>query len=391
MTDLLIVGGGLAGGLIALRLAEARPELSVTVVEAAPTLGGEHTWSFFESDVPAPVLAGLRPLIAHRWDGYDVRFPRLRRTLATPYASVTAERFHAVVSGRLGKAVRLNAPMAEVGAGRVTLASGETLPAHGVIDARGPAPSRHLALGWQKFLGLEVETAAPHGLTRPIVMDATVEQIDGYRFLYVLPFGPTRLLIEDTRYADGPELDRTRLRADACAYAAAQGWSITEVVREEHGVLPVALAGDIGAFWDEAEAACPAARVGLRAALFHPTTGYSLPDAARLAERIARLPDLSTAALRAEVRAASTQAWARRGFFRLLNRMLFRAGRPDRRYAVLQRFYGLPEPLIRRFYADLTALDRARLLAGKPPVPVGEALRCLDEARLLAGDAGRAK
>ena len=39
------------------------------------------------------------------------------------------------------------------------------------------------------------------------VMDATVEQIDGYRFVYVLPLSATEIFVEDTYYSDGPELD----------------------------------------------------------------------------------------------------------------------------------------------------------------------------------------
>jgi lycopene beta-cyclase len=59
---------------------------------------------------------------------------------------------------------------------------------------------------------------------------------------------------------------------------------------------------------------------------------------------------------------------------------LFRAARPGERYRVLERFYGLPEPLIARFYAaKLTGLDKVRILSGKPPVPITAALRCIPE------------
>ena len=72
--------------------------------------------------------------------------------------------------------------------------------------------------------------------------------------------------------------------------------------------------------------------------------------------------------------------WRGQRFFRLLNRMLFRAAAPERRYAVLQRFYGLPEGLIARFYGDrLTLADKARILTGRPPVPLLRAARCLPE------------
>jgi lycopene beta-cyclase len=61
--------------------------------------------------------------------------------------------------------------------------------------------------------------------------------------------------------------------------------------------------------------------------------------------------------------------------------MLFRAGAPEERYRVLQRFYGLPESTIARFYAGrLSARDKLRLLLGKPPVPIAGALRALAPA-----------
>jgi lycopene beta-cyclase len=377
--DVVLVGGGLANGLIALRLRARRPELKVIVVERDPVIGGQHTWCHFASDVEPEVAASLAPLIVHRWDGYDVRFPAHARSLTTPYLAITSQRLHERVTAALGEDVWLGVGIADITPAQVVLADGRVVEAPCVIDGRGARSSPHLALGWQKFLGQEVELAAPHGLARPIVMDATVDQLDGYRFLYVLPFSPTRLLIEDTRYADGPALDRQTLRADIAAYAASQGWAIEAVEREEDGVLPIALAGDIEAFWAETPAGLP--QVGLRAALFQPTTGYSLPDAARLAVEIAALPDLTSASVRACVEARSKAAWRARGFYRLLNRMLFRACAPERRYRVLERFYRLRQPLVQRFYAGRASLaDKLRVLSGKPPVPVAAALAVVRES-----------
>ena len=389
LADVLLVGGGLASSLIALRLKRSRPTLRIIMLERDAHIGGEHTWCHFATDVSPAISEWLGPLIVHDWAGYDVRFPTHRRTLATHYLAISSGRLNAVTSELLGEDAWLGVEAKEVKADSVRLVDGRSLAAPLVIDARGPRRSTRLALGWQKFLGQEVRLVAPHGLTRPIVMDATVAQLDGYRFLYVLPTGPDTLLIEDTRYSDGPALDRAALEVDIAAYAASQGWRVAGTLREEVGVLPIALAGDIEAYWADEKPG--AADAGMRAALFHPTTGYSLPDAARTAEMIAGLPRLTSTAVRAAIIKMSTDVWKGRGFYRLLNRMLFRAAEPEQRYKVLERFYRLPAPLIERFYAgDATLADKLRILSGKPPVPIGRALGCLSEAPLLAERAANA-
>jgi lycopene beta-cyclase len=395
--DVILVGGGLAGSLIAWRLQQARPDLRLCVLEQGPTLGGQHIWSFFESDVEADVAAWLAPLIAHRWTAYTIAFPKRARRLPIGYASITAERLHAVIAPALGESVRYGARAAQVAPDHVVLEDGTRIDAPLVLDGRGPVRTPELVLGWQKFVGLEVTLAEPHGLTEPVIMDATVDQHDGYRSSTCCRSVRSGCTSRTPTTATGPRSIRRRSaaawrRTPPIMAGASSGWS-----RRRKGVLPIALAGDIDAFW---RAAGPTPRVGLRAALFHPTTGYSLPDAARLADHIVAMAGpaasgggghnggpplepplaLTSAVVRAEVEAISKAMWRERAFFRMLNRMMFGAAKPDRRYRVLERFYGLPEPLIRRFYAaNMTRGDKARLLVGKPPVPISAALRCLPE------------
>ena len=57
--DIQILGGGLAGGLIARALVARRPDLSVTLIERGETLGGNHVWSFFDGDIAGASLARL--------------------------------------------------------------------------------------------------------------------------------------------------------------------------------------------------------------------------------------------------------------------------------------------------------------------------------------------
>lgn len=377
--DLILVGAGLANGLIARHLRRARPDVRVLVLESGEQPGGNHTWSFHESDLTPAQLASVAPLVTYRWPGYSVRFPDASRRLSGGYASITSAQFAEVLRRELGDALRTNATVTRVTPREVDLASGRRLRAAAVIDGRGPAgpasASPRVALGYQRFLGQELVFAQPHGLTEPILMDACVAQLDAYRFVYVLPMGPRTALVEDTYYADDAAVRPEALRARIADYCASQGWHVQRIVREEQGVLPIVLSGDAQGFWDDAQGV---PRAGLAANLFHPTTGYSLPEAVRLAEHLAALPSWSADAVFAAIRAHALQRWSAQGFFRGLNRMLFLAASPEQRWRVMTRFYRLPQPLIQRFYAGQpTALDKLRILIGKPPVPVGAALRAL--------------
>jgi lycopene beta-cyclase len=372
--DLLIVGGGLAGALVALAFAKHRPEVRVELIDGGDSFGGNHIWSFFASDLDAAGHDLVAPLVAHRWPAYDIAFPRRRRTLDSPYASITSENLDAELRRVMGPAARTGLPVASVSPTAATLASGDHIPAHAVLDARGPGPEiAAMDCGWQKFVGQELVLSEPHGLTRPIVMDACVEQIDGYRFVYVLPFGPNRLFVEDTYYSDAHALDRDAIAARIADYARAKGWTIAAIEREETGVLPVVIGGDFDRIWPASDVV---ARVGARAAMFHPTTGYSLPLAVRTALTLAR--DWPHVSLAATTRDAARASWQSGAFYRLLDTMLFRAAEPEQRYRVLEHFYRLPRPLVERFYAGRSTLaDRLKVLSGRPPVPISAAVRAI--------------
>jgi lycopene beta-cyclase len=374
--DVILVGGGLANVLIAWRLKAMRPDLKLIVLERGAALGGNHTWSFHSTDVSPEQLAWLQPLIVATWSGQQVRFPGHARQLSTNYNTISSDRLVEVISKDLAGSILVGADVATVGGDRVTLADGRVFKAPLVIDGRGALAEQPLALGFQKFYGLELEMRQPHGLKTPIIMDATVEQIDGYRFVYSLPLSPTRLLIEDTYYSDTPDLEPQILVGRIHAYAHAQGWKIGSTVRSETAVLPITLAGDFEAHWRTMGQDLP--RSGLRAWLFHATTGYSLAFAVRLADAISGHANLQSHSVAKLIQAMSAAAWDNQAVFRMLNRLLFVAATPAERVRVLERFYTLPQPLIERFYgAKLTMGDKARILIGRPPVPMGKAILSL--------------
>ena len=375
--DVAIVGAGLSGGLIALALARRHPELDVRLIDGDDRIGGNHLWSFFATDVAEADRWIVAPFVSHSWPAHQVRFAGHRRRFAAPYYSIDSRDFDAAVRAALpGHALMLGRRALATSPTAVVLADGDRVEAGGVIDARGTRSLSHLDLGWQKFVGQELALAAPHDLDAPIIMDADVDQIDGYRFVYCLPFAADRMFVEDTYYADGPDLDRPRSVGLIAAYAAAQGWAVGSVVHEETGVLPVAMGGDFDAYWRSG--GVRVAKAGMRAALFHPLTGYSLPDAVRTAAMLARSTQFDAEALHAATYGLARRTWQARGFYRLLSRLLFRAAVPAERHKVFERFYRLDRRLIDRFYAGRsTMMDKARILSGKPPVPLGAALRAL--------------
>lgn len=352
VVDYALVGGGLQNGLIALALRTHQPNATVAMIERGDALGGNHTWCFHADDVPA----WIEPAVVARWPGYDVAFTSRTRSLATPYACVTSASLARSVSDAVDQ-LHLQTSAEHVGDTHVVTSRG-VIEARVVVDARGPSRTAHGDCGWQKFLGQEVTLDAPHGLDRPILIDATLPQRDGFRFMYVLPLAPDRLLLEDTFFSDTAVLDLELSRRDIWRYARSRGWQIADVEREETGALPMPWA---------MQPPVPSMPIvaGYAGGWFHPVTGYSFPIAARLATLVATTPieELPAAYAAHCANHARQLAFAQR-----LTKMLFQWFAPEQRHHVLARFYRLSEAAIRRFYAlELTALDRARIFAGPPP------------------------
>ena len=377
MIDVAIAGGGLAGGLIALALHRARPELRLALVEGGETLGGNHRWSWFSSDLDARGAALMGEFRTHRWPGYHVRFPDFERQLGTGYNSLVSADFDAGLRRELpAEAIRCNRQVAAIDARGIDLVGGERIDARAVIDCRGIAQAPHLEGGWQVFLGRRLRTERPHGLSRPTIMDAAVEQHGALRFVYTLPLGAQELFVEDTYYADSPLLDRSALSARIDRYCETRGWT-GEPLDFETGVLPVITGGDFPAF-QAAHRTQDVAVAGARGGFSHPLTSYTLPFAVETALAIAAEADLPGVQLAAMLEARAQAHWRRTRFYRRLGRMMFGAGEPGERRRAFALVYRLPEPLIERFYAARsTPADRARIFCGKPPVPVFGAIKAL--------------
>ena len=385
---MVILGAGLSGLLTAWRCLELNPKLKITLIDANSEIAGDHTWSFNLNDIDTELQKWVRPFIAHQWDAYDVKFPTRQRTLNITYCTGNSETLKSCVrplidSGRLS--LKLNSRVQDIGEDIVFLEGGEEIHSALILDARGFEPNPERYLGYQKFVGHVIRTEQPHGVERPIIMDATVPQLGGYRFVYCLPYSDTELLVEDTYYTDGADMKSQEVDARIRDYIESQ-LNITsyEVARRETGILPITIA-------IKPDVYAPMS-IGIRGGYYHAVTGYSFPDAAKVADKLAHQilslvnggQKITNRNLQLAMQNMQREHYSAERFFRLLNRMLFRAAKPQERYMVLQRFYGLGEGLIERFYAgDLTWRDKVRILIGKPPVPVFKALQNLSESAFI--------
>jgi lycopene beta-cyclase len=370
-----ILGGGLAGALLAYRLSQLENGSDFLLIEPALSLGGNHTWSFHESDLTPDSLSWIRPLVTKSWLKQEVHFPAFQRCFNTPYHSITSTQFARVIETQLGQNRILRKRVSAVRAHEVELEDGQKIEARLIIDARGLEPQDFMDCGYQKFLGMDIELAQSHSLKNPVIMDVNCEQKEGYRFFYLLPWTPTSLLIEDTRYTQDPAIHSLEFENEIRDYCHKRSWTIKAIHRTEQAALPIPLR------WRPTRSDLDSTiAIGLRGGYFHATTGYSLPYAVEVAETIAN--EMSTASewdeqsIKRRLKSLQFRIGRQARFFSILNRMLFLAARPGERWHIFSRFYRFRSALIFRFYrGQLTWIDQMRILMGKPPVPLLKALR----------------
>lgn len=368
--DYGIVGGGLQGCLLAHALAWHRPEASVLLLEREAELCGNHTWSFHETDVAEQARRWFDPLVAHRWPGYRVSFPGLSRRVTIPYATITSDRLREATLALAG------ANAARGSAGRLVIRTGDSceilsptavrlggtadVSCGTIIDCRGrTAAGPAGGAGYQTFIGHEYETTLRWPAAEPTVMDVRPDQAEGFEFLYELPLGPDRVLLEYTRFHQEPACTEARATELISMRLAEAGAGSAKLIRSERGCLPMPYAAPSGHDG-------PSLAGGYAGGWYHAATGYSMPLAVRFAELVARAP---VDRIAAEVASAAGADRLRRGFARFLNRLLFCLVRPEDRWKIFRRFYRvLPEERISRFYAHrFTFLDAARIVIGRPP------------------------
>lgn len=375
--DFIVIGGGLAGCLTTHLVKDLFPQSRILLVEKSQNLCGNHTWSFHESDIPSSLRSLIQPLTSHSWQSYSVHFPQYSRDLPDAYYSIKSKDL-------AEKTLKLKGSSVEISLGKAVNyfdahtvhLEGRILRAKWVVQCTGWS-SLSGPLGYQKFLGLELEFSSPHGLKAPIIKDARLPQTDGYRFMYALPFSERHLLLEDTYYSNNDKLSLDDWEVAIHQYAANNFHSNYKVIHREVGCLPLILKNQKTQTTEPTDGVI---KVGPCSGFYHPVTGYSLPQTFATLDHLAlalKKQQTYSEALVSQNQFLKKQE-SSQNFLLLLNRMLFLAAEPQKRYVILQRFYRLPASLIHRFYQGSPTLgDRLSILLGKPPVSIWRALKAI--------------
>jgi len=239
-----IAGGGMAGTSLACALARRGFRGDVTLVDARTEPDIARTWCWW--DVPG---IAFRSVASYRWPAWRIAGGGreiVRRSQRHAYLHLSGREFFAeaerLLRGSGVHYVRGDGVVAidETARGAVIrCASGRTIAADVVIDARGSAPPPVGSLV-QRFVGRIVRTRDP--VFAPDV--ATLMDFHPVRdaiahFTYVLPFARDRALVEDTRFTHGLADDATQ-RADLDRYVRdVLHTTVVAVESEEYGALPL--------------------------------------------------------------------------------------------------------------------------------------------------------
>jgi lycopene beta-cyclase len=367
----IFIGGGLSSILAAYAWLKQGYSKPLLIIEQSKQLCGNHTWSFNQTDILPEAWHTLQPLTDASWARYEVKFPKVNRTLNITYHSITSES----LASKIQKLCLENPLLNIITAQKATVVqrgnthlnpvveteNGQEYTADWVIQATGVSEN-NTDTAYQKFLGLEVLLETSSNTEYPLIMDATVPQKDGFRFMYVLPFEPKRLLIEDTYYSLNPNLDILHLTKEIQGYAQRKGWKIKEIIRQEQGVLPIPLQQNTPKALND-----KILPLGMRADLFHVTTGYSLAVNFNFVWQMysyLNQKDLNTIWYKKQQNFYKSMR-----FYRIMNRFLFIAGKTNKRYRFLETFYQRQnESAVARFYAGNSSFkDKMSIFSGKAP------------------------
>ena len=381
-----ILGAGLSGLSLACALREAGVRSPLLLIDRRRDHGRDRTWCTWRTE-------DLRfsECITHSWSAWEVRRGDRGvsgQSVRHPYVHIDAEAVYAAALSRLGSdpdvEIRLDCPVLGVTPGPPWVVhtrtgeveAGQVFDAMGANSPLGPRRDGAAQAFAQRFLGWEIATDRPvFTPERATLMDFRDHAGPGVTFLYVLPFSPTRALLEHTAIEP---LDARRVDREAALVSELSGrWGLREwqILRRESGLIPMTT------FPFPTRRGPGFHVVGAGAGAVRPSSGYAF---SRIQAHVSAVA-AAVAAGRPLPRRVSHPRYD------LLDRVFLQALAEDRcPEDLFLACAGVPGDVFARFMTDTSSVaDEARLLTALPALEMTAAalgaLRSAATARELLG------
>jgi lycopene beta-cyclase len=287
--DFIFIGMGASASLLlySLEKRELMEGKKLVVIDPAAKRVNDKTFCFWSKDTDA-ITQDLSHLISHRW--YRIRHDNTREETLAPYA------YHHINSLDLYEMARGLISRHEVEwvssrVEQVASLAGQTLvhtaersyAAPFVFDSRPPEfekPAPNQAHLHQSFVGwkIKLDRALLDAKTFDM-MDFSVSQ-DGFtQFVYVLPYSESEALVELTRFGEATlDYEKSMVTLDAYITKRFGAYQIEET---ETGCIPMCSAPRLEV------PKSGTIRLGGRAGMIKPSTGYAFKNMYRHAEELA--------------------------------------------------------------------------------------------------------
>lgn len=307
---------------------------------------------------------------------------------AAPYCSIDADAFYACALRRINRAAHISLLL---GADAVLEPNGalsvnqQSVQAGLIVDARGQAPQAANGAAITKlaqhFEGWEVEVE--HAVFTPDTLDlmqfTAVPTAPGMHFMYVLPYSPTRALVESTWVSPAPY---TRdYPAEITHYLSSLGAGSVQVHFKERGTLllnpPPPVASSPVRSNKLARPSKPVANVlllGSRGGLLRAATGYSFIETLAHCQRIAARLGAQALPLPNAAELAFVRSWQDQRMDEVLFKVLLADWHAAPSYFTALFAKVPPDCLLRFLSGSAEPLDRVRIMLALPKLPFVKAL-----------------
>ena len=371
--EFVILGAGCSGLSLCYYLLERGVDAPILILDRKRSFEDDRTWCFW--DVEPNPFTHLAIKEWRSWDFLSTGRSVTQTTNCYPYRCLAGRDFYKYALARLAESPNVTLRLGEEVRGcteengqvRVETSAG-TVCVRQVFDGRGLSPDslafqearRRATWVPQKFVGLRLWARRPvFDPERCTLMDFSVDQSRGLRFVYVLPMGEREALVENVYLSEAPISQAEHLAEIGAYLDSVYGLSPDEyeVFGEERGYIPMTDYAFPQRLGERTH------NIGMLGGETRPATGYTFLRTQRHCHAIA------TAVVSGAE--APERSYPRR--LDLLDSLFLRfvRERPRECPEVYRRMFAgvSPDSLVRFLTEKSTPLDEARLIRALPKTP----------------------